>query len=126
MSKVLLVDDSAVMRKIIQRMIKESGLVVDEFIEAGNGKQAMDVLIYENDVVLILFDFNMPNMSGLEFVKTLRSSNVPKRIPIVMVTIEGSDANIAEAMESGADSYLTKPFTIDQLRDTLGEYLLVR
>ncbi len=125
MTKVLLVDDSAVMRKIIQRNIKETGLIVDEFVEAGDGNQALDKVNANGDLDLILLDWNMPNMSGIEFVKTLRSLNLSKRIPVVMVTTEGSDAKVSEAKESGADGYLTKPFTADQLRDTLGEYLLV-
>jgi two-component system chemotaxis response regulator CheY len=126
MTKVLLVDDSAVMRKIIQRNIKETGLIVDEFIEAGDGNQALDKVNADGDLDLILLDWNMPNMSGIEFVKTLRSLNLSKRIPVVMVTTEGSEAKVAEAKESGADGYLTKPFTADQLRDTLGSYLLVQ
>ena len=125
MTKVLLVDDSAVMRKIIQRNIKETGLVVDEFVEAGDGNQALDKVNDNGDLDLILLDWNMPNMSGIEFVKTLRSLNLSKRIPVVMVTTEGSDAKVSEAKDSGADGYLTKPFTADQLRDTLGDYLLV-
>ncbi len=125
MTKVLLVDDSAVMRKIIQRNIKETGLIVDEFVEAGDGNQALDKVNDNGDLDLILLDWNMPNMSGIEFVKTLRSLNLAKRIPVVMVTTEGSDAKVSEAKESGADGYLTKPFTADQLRDTLGDYLLV-
>ncbi len=125
MTKVLLVDDSAVMRKIIQRNIKETGLVVDEFVEAGDGNQALDKVNADGDLDLILLDWNMPNMSGIEFVKTLRSLNLSKRIPVVMVTTEGSDAKVSEAKESGADGYLTKPFTKDRLRDTLGEYLMV-
>jgi len=126
MSKVLLVDDSAVMRKIIQRNIKETGLIVDEFVEAGDGNQALDKVNADGDLDLILLDWNMPNMSGIEFVKTLRSLNLAKRIPVVMVTTEGSDAKVSEARESGADGYLTKPITADQLRDTLGDYLLVQ
>ena len=125
MTKVLLVDDSAVMRKIIQRNIKETGLIVDEFVEAGDGNQALDKVNDNGDLDLILLDWNMPNMSGIEFVKTLRSLNLAKRIPVVMVTTEGSDAKVSEAKESGADGYLTKPFTADQLRDTLGSYLMV-
>jgi two-component system, chemotaxis family, chemotaxis protein CheY len=125
MTKVLLVDDSAVMRKIIQRNIKETGLVVDEFVEAGDGNQALDKVNANGDLDLILLDWNMPNMSGIEFVKTLRSLNLSKRIPVVMVTTEGSDAKVSEAKDSGADGYLTKPFTADQLCDTLGDYLLV-
>ncbi|MHC4267057.1 MAG: response regulator [Planctomycetota bacterium] len=126
MTKVLLVDDSAVMRKIIQRNIKETGLIVDEFVEAGDGNQALDKVNADGDLDLILLDWNMPNMSGIEFVKTLRSLNLSKRIPVVMVTTEGSEAKVSEAKESGADGYLTKPFTADQLRDTLGDYLLVQ
>ena len=126
MSKVLLVDDSAVMRKIIQRNIKETGLIVDEFVEAGDGNQALDKVNADGDLDLILLDWNMPNMSGIEFVKTLRSLNLPKRIPVVMVTTEGSEAKVSEAKESGADGYLTKPFTADQLRDALGSYLLIQ
>ncbi len=126
MTKVLLVDDSAVMRKIIQRNIKETGLIVDEFVEAGDGTQALDKVNADENLDLILLDWNMPNMSGIEFVKTLRSLNLSKRIPVVMVTTEGSEAKVSEAKESGADGYLTKPFTADQLRDTLGDYLLVQ
>ena len=124
MSKVLLVDDSAVMRKIIQRNIKESGLIVNEFIEAGDGAQALEK-VSANELDLILCDWNMPNMSGIEFVKTLRSLNLPQIIPVVMVTTEGSDSKKLEAKESGANDYITKPFTADQLRDTLGKYLMV-
>ena len=126
MTKLLLVDDSAVMRKIIQRNIKETGLIVDEFVEAGDGNQALEKVNENLDLDLILLDWNMPNMSGIEFVKTLRSVNLAKRIPVVMVTTEGSDAKISEAKDSGADGYLTKPFTADQLRDALGSYLMVQ
>ena len=126
MTKVLLVDDSAVMRKIIQRNIKETGLVVDEFVEAGDGEQALDKVNDNGDLDLILLDWNMPNMSGIEFVKTLRELNLPRRIPVVMVTTEGSDTKVNEAIDSGADGYLTKPFTATQLRDALGNYLLVQ
>ncbi|KHE94186.1 MAG: response regulator [Candidatus Scalindua rubra] len=126
MTKVLLVDDSAVMRKIIQRNIKETGLIVDEFVEAGDGNQALDKVNAVGDLDLILVDWNMPNMSGIEFVKTLRSLNLAKRTPVVMVTTEGSAAKVSEAKNSGADGYLTKPFTADQLRDALGNYLSIQ
>lgn len=126
MTKVLVVDDSSVMRKIIQRNIKETGLIVDEFIEAGDGKQALEKVSDHGNLDLILLDWNMPNMSGIEFVKALRSLNLPRRIPVVMVTTEGSDTKVIEAKQSGADGYLTKPFTADRLRDTLGSYLLIK
>ncbi len=125
MPKVLVVDDSAVMRKIIKKNIAESGMSVDEFVDAGDGKQALEA-VSKNDIDLILCDWNMPNMSGLEFVKALGSLGLPKKIPVVMVTTEGSDSKKSEAKASGAAGYLTKPFTPDQLRDTLGNYLLVK
>ncbi len=124
MPKVLVVDDSAVMRKIIKKNIADSGMVVSDYIDAGDGKQALDA-VSKNDIDLILCDWNMSNMSGIEFVKTLRSLNLPKKIPVIMITTEGSDAKVTEAKESGADGYLTKPFTPDQIRDTLGNFILV-
>ena len=124
MPKVLVVDDSAVMRKIIKKNIADSGMVVSDYIDAGDGKQALDA-VSKNDIDLILCDWNMPNMSGIEFVKTLRSLNLPKKIPVIMITTEGSDAKVTEAKASGADGYLTKPFTPDQIRDTLGNYIMV-
>jgi two-component system chemotaxis response regulator CheY len=124
MSKILVIDDSAVMRKIIKKNIKDAGLVVDEFADAGDGKQALDVVSHDN-IDLILCDWNMPNMSGIEFIRTLRSLNLPKKIPVIMISTEGSDSKKAEAKESGADGYLTKPFTPSQLRDALGSFILV-
>ncbi len=125
MPKVLVVDDSAVMRKIIKKNITESGMTVGEFVDAGDGKQALEA-VSNNDIDLILCDWNMPNMSGIEFIKSLSTLGLPKKIPVIMVSTEGSDAKMAEAMASGAVGYLTKPFTPDQLRDTLGNYLLVK
>ena len=125
MPKVLIVDDSAVMRKIIKKNITESGMTVPEFIDAGDGKQALEA-VSKDEIDLILCDWNMPNMSGLEFIKALSSLGLPKKIPVVMITTEGSDAKKSEAKASGAVGYLTKPFTPDQLRDTLGSYLLVK
>ena len=124
MSKVLIIDDSGVMRKIIQRNILQSGLLVDQFLEAGDGKEGLEKVGQNNDLGLILCDWNMPNMNGMEFVKALRSSD--KKTPVVMITTEGSETRIEEAKNGGANGYLTKPFTTDQLLRKLGDYLLVK
>ncbi len=124
MSKVLIIDDSGVMRKIIQRNIVQAGLLVDQFLEAGDGKEGLEKVGQNNDLNLILCDWNMPNMTGIEFVKTLRSSD--KNTPIVMITTEGGESKTEEAKNSGANGYLTKPFTTDQLLRKLGDYLLVK
>ena len=125
MSKVLIIDDSAVMRKIIQRNIQQSGLLVDEFVEAADGREGLEK-ITSNNIDLILCDWNMPNMTGIDFVKALRGSGQKGNVPIVMVTTEGGEAKIEEAKKSGANGYLTKPFTPDQLKSKLGNFLLVK
>lgn len=124
MSKVLIIDDSGVMRKIIQRNILQAGLLVDQFLEASDGKEGLEKVSQNNDLNLILCDWNMPNMTGIEFVKALRTSG--KNTPIVMITTEGGEARIEEARNNGANGYLTKPFTTDQLLRKLGDYLLVK
>mgnify|MGYP003488276953 FL=1 len=125
MPKVLIIDDSAVMRKIIQRNIEQSGLLVDEFFEAKDGREGLEKTA-SNNIDLILCDWNMPNMTGIDFVKTLRGSRQKSKIPIVMVTTEGSEGKIEEAKKSGANGYLTKPFSPEQLKSKLGNYLLLK
>ena len=124
MSKVLIVDDSSVMRKIIQKNIKAAKLVVDEFVEAADGKDALEK-IKAGIPDLILCDWNMPNMTGIEFIKTLHSTGDYSNIPIVMITTEGSDGMRKEAADAGAKGYVTKPFTPDQLSAELGKFLMV-
>ncbi len=122
--KVLLVDDSATMRKIVRRKIKEVGFVVDEFVEAGDGKQALKMVINDS-VNLIFLDWNMPVMNGLEFIQTLRSLSLPKRIPVIMVTTEGSHEKVNQALKSGVDDHILKPIDTERLRDVLGKYLSI-
>ena len=122
MINVLLVDDSATMRKIVRRKIKEVGFVVDEFLEAADGKQALEK-VFNNSVDLILLDWNMPVMNGLEFIQALRSLDLPERIPVIMVTTEGSHEKVNEAIKSGVDGHILKPVEAEQLRDVIGEYL---
>ncbi len=122
LSKLLLVDDSATMRKIVRRKIKEVGFVVDEFLEAGDGKQALEV-VFHNSVDLILLDWNMPVMDGLTFIQTLRSLSLHNKIPVVMVTTEGSHERVSEAMKSGVNDHILKPIDTERLRDVLGKYL---
>ena len=110
LSNVLLVDDSATMRKIVKRKIKEIGFAVDEFFEAGDGKQALEV-VFNNSVDLILLDWNMPVMNGLEFVQTLKSVKLLKSITVIMLTTEGSPEKITEATSSGVDGFMLKPVT---------------
>ena len=120
MANVLIVDDSSTMRKIISRSLRQAGLVVDDIYEAGDGIEGLSVL-GEKTVGLILSDINMPNMDGLEFIKQVRAGG--KTMPIVMITTDGGEDVLKEAMTNGASDSIKKPFTPDQLNEKLGRLL---
>lgn len=117
MANVLIVDDSSTMRKIISRSLRQAGLAVDDIYEAGDGIEGLSVL-GSKSVDLVLSDINMPNMDGLEFIKQVRANG--NNVPIVMITTEGGEDIISEALSSGASSSIKKPFTPDQLNEKLG------
>ena len=114
--KVLIIDDSNMMRSMIKRSLRQAGLSVDETDEAGNGAEGLAAL-KGKPFDLILCDWNMPEMNGLEFIKAARQSF---KTPIVMLTTESSNDKVLQAMEAGADGYITKPFTPDKLSTKLG------
>jgi len=120
MSNILIVDDSSTMRKIISRSLRQAGLAVDNIYEAGDGVEGLNAL-GSSAVDLILSDINMPNMDGLEFVKQARSQGC--KAPIVMITTEGGEDIIGEAINSGANGSIRKPFTPEQLQEKLGGLL---
>lgn len=120
--RVLIVDDSSVMRKIVERSLRQAGLDLGEVLEANNGQEALD-LAKENTFDLILSDINMPMMDGLEFVKQLQSVENAKGVPVVMITTEGSEARVVEALSCGAQGYIRKPFTPDQVKDYVAPLL---
>ena len=115
---VLIVDDSSAIRKIVQRMLRQTEMAIGSVYEAGDGIEAIAVL-KDKQVSLIFSDINMPNMSGLEFLKEVRAHEAWKVIPIVMITTEGSQASVMEALDLGAVGYVRKPFTPAQITDTL-------
>jgi two-component system chemotaxis response regulator CheY len=114
--KALIVDDSSVMRKIVERSLRQAGIDLAEVREAGNGAEALGVL-KEGAVDLILCDINMPVMDGLEFVKQLQLVDNGKGVPVVMITTEGSESHVVQALSSGARGYIRKPFTPDQVKE---------
>ena len=114
--RALIVDDSSVMRKIVARSLQRAGINVSQVVEAGNGAEALGAL-RDNEVDLILCDINMPVMDGLEFVKQLATVENAKGIPVVMITTEGSEAHVVQALSAGARGYLRKPFTPDQVKE---------
>lgn len=114
--RTLIVDDSSVMRKIVERSLRQAGLSIAEVLEAGDGAEAL-AAVQNNKVDLILCDINMPVMDGLEFVKRLSAVESTKRIPVVMITTEGSEGHVVQALSAGARGYICKPFTADQVKE---------
>jgi two-component system chemotaxis response regulator CheY len=114
--RALIVDDSSVMRKIVERSLRQAGLNLATVFEAGNGAEALGVLA-ENQVDLILCDINMPVMDGLEFIKQLPQVANAKDVPVVMITTEGSESHVVQALSFGARGYIRKPFTSEQVKE---------
>ena len=113
---VLIVDDSSVMRKIVERALRQAGLDLTRVVEAGSGREGLDALGRET-VDLIVSDINMPSMDGLEFLRQLQSQGLAKGAPVVMITTESGEEHVREALAAGAQGYIRKPFTSDQVRD---------
>jgi two-component system chemotaxis response regulator CheY len=114
--RTLIVDDSSVMRKIVERSLRQAGLCIEQVLEAANGAEAL-AAVESNKVDLILCDINMPVMDGLEFVKQLSGVENAKGVPVVMITTEGSEGHVVQALSAGARGYLRKPFTADQVKE---------
>jgi two-component system chemotaxis response regulator CheY len=106
--KVLVVDDFATMRRIVKGVLKQLGF--SDIIEADDGKKALEEL-KKDKVGLIVSDWNMPNMTGLELLKEVRADTGLKDIPFLMVTAEGQKENVVEAVQAGVSNYIVKPFT---------------
>ena len=117
--RVLVVDDSSTMRKIVSRSLRQAGLEFDEILEASDGQEALNVLENEN-VDLILSDINMPNMDGLEFLRQKKENDAIKNIPVVMITTEGGADIIGEAKQLGAAGSIKKPFKPDTINEVIG------
>ena len=116
--KVLVVDDFATMRRIIKNVLKQIGFT--NLLEADDGTTAL-VVLKETDVGLIISDWNMPQMSGLDLLKTVRGGESTKKIPFLMVTAEAQKDNVLQAVQAGVSNYIVKPFTADAVKDKLSQ-----
>ncbi|MFZ7112620.1 MAG: chemotaxis response regulator CheY [Desulfatiglandales bacterium] len=114
--KVLVVDDFATMRRIVKGVLKQLGF--SDIIEAEDGSLALEELMREK-VGLIVSDWNMPNMTGLDLLKAVRGNDALKGIPFIMVTAEGQKENVVEAVKSGVSNYIVKPFTPETFNEKL-------
>jgi two-component system chemotaxis response regulator CheY len=115
---VLIVDDSAAIRKILERVLRHTDFQLGDVLEAGDGKEALAKLNGGN-IGLILSDINMPNMDGLELLQHVKANDEWKTLPIIMVTTEGSQDKVMQAIQLGATGYIRKPFTADQIKEKL-------
>ncbi|MDX9746054.1 MAG: response regulator [Syntrophales bacterium] len=119
---VLIVDDSNAMRSVIRKVIQLSGFRLDNCYEAGNGKQALNVLSREW-VDVILSDIHMPEMDGMELLKQIHHHDVFRTIPVIMISTEGSLERVNEAYALGARGFIKKPFLPEELKRTLHEVI---
>ncbi len=113
-SRILVVDDSPVMRKLIQRVIQLSGFQSESCFSAGNGIEALEVLRRES-VDLILTDINMPQMDGVELVRALNSDEKLRAIPVLVLSTDATSRRMREMFDLGVRGYLSKPFTSEAL-----------
>ena len=117
--KILSVDDSVIIRKIIRNGVE---LLDYELVEAGDGLEALDILEQSSaDISLILLDWNMPGMDGFMFLQKVKEIVTIKHIPVMMVTTESEGANIIKAIQAGAINYMVKPFSIEELMKKIVE-----
>ena len=118
MIDVLIVDDSAAIRKILQRVLRQADVPVGAVFEAGDGFEALETLKRER-IGLVLSDINMPHMDGLEFLGKMKAEAIWKDLPVIMISTEGSQNKVLEAVGLGAAGYVRKPFTAEQIKEKL-------
>jgi two-component system, chemotaxis family, chemotaxis protein CheY len=114
--RALIVDDSSVMRKIVERSLRQAGLEALVVYEASSGAEGIEVLKTKT-VDLILSDINMPIMDGLEFLRQISAQGLAKDVPVIMITTESSEEHVKQAIQAGAKGYIRKPFTAEQVKE---------
>ena len=119
---VLIVDDSSAIRKILMRVLAQTDLKLGDVFEAAAGVDAIKIL-EANKVGLVLSDINMPNMDGLQLLTSVRARPEWNGIPIIMITTEGNQAKVMEAVQLGAQGYVRKPFTAEQIKEKISSCL---
>jgi two-component system chemotaxis response regulator CheY len=115
---ILIVDDSLPMRSVIKKTLAAAGYGGADILEAENGQQALEMMRH-NWVDVVLTDYNMPVMNGLDFILEAKKEDLLKDLPFVVVSTEGNDKRIEQFMQSGAAGYVTKPFTAESIRDVM-------
>ncbi len=115
--KILVVDDSSTMRRIIKNTLNHLGY--KDLLEAEDGALAWEAMVQNQDIGVLITDWNMPNMNGLELVKKVRAEQKYADMPIIMVTTEGGKTEVITALKAGVNNYIVKPFTPQVLKEKL-------
>ena len=119
--RFLVVDDSVTMRRIVLNSLKQIGH--EEFVEAADGREALTKLTADDGINFVITDWNMPDVTGLDFVKQVRSNPKYASLPILMVTTRGMKEDIVEALQAKVNNYIVKPFTPQVLREKIEQII---
>jgi two-component system chemotaxis response regulator CheY len=122
--RALIVDDSPVMRKVVERALRQAGIELSDVLEAGNGSEALEVLRKSAPLDLVVSDINMPGMDGLQFLERRRGENLAPGVPFFMITTEASVTLVHRAIAAGASGFICKPFTPEQIKARIVPLLL--
>ncbi|MCP4354191.1 MAG: response regulator [Proteobacteria bacterium] len=114
--RILVVDDFQTMRRIVINLLKQLGF--SNVTEAGDGKEGLEK-VKSDEIELVISDWNMPNMTGIEFLRELRADDKYKTLPFIMVTAEGKKENVITAVHAGVSNYVVKPFNAATLKEKL-------
>jgi two-component system chemotaxis response regulator CheY len=119
---ILVVDDSTAIRKILIRVLRQTALAIGEIFEARDGLEALEI-VRNHALNLVLSDINMPNLDGLGLLAELKGSPQWKDLPVVMITTEGGEEKVGQAIRLGSAAYIRKPFTAEQIQEKIGALL---
>jgi two-component system chemotaxis response regulator CheY len=119
---ILVVDDSTAIRKILIRVLRQTALAIGEIFEARDGLEALEI-VRKQPLNQVLSDINMPNLDGLGLLAELKGAEQWRNLPVVMITTEGSEEKVSQAIMLGSAAYIRKPFTAEQIQEKIGALL---
>ncbi len=119
---ILVVDDSTAIRKILIRVLRQTALDIGEIFEGRDGLEALEI-VRSHALHLVLSDINMPNLDGLGLLAELKAAEQWRNLPVVMITTEGGEEKVGQAIKLGSAAYIRKPFTAEQIQEKIGALL---